>query len=324
VVLLWHQAIPGLPLTWDGVGNVPQSNCLWAWSVLPLSSHLYGSEENWRDGTASLAPFAFSLGNCRGSLSPAQHRAQASSPQLCQTHSSCSPACCPGRLPSLLKLLRPCISPGEGAYRPAWEMGLSRHFSLGSILPPSTGSAEAKSQTTGAFQHVCCPASSPFCSVKENRVSWLFRSCFWPGKQGCFASETYPISRYNLPNSPSSFQPMSRQTCAASRRFSFALGTGRQVPGFGDVTHGQAPDGHVVSHTLFWLPKVQIVNKKLDFSSVQSKCGSKDNIKHIPGGGSVSTFTLSMHYNSPYYTWHVVYTKSPMLSAATLPSDSYW
>lgn len=32
---------------------------------------------------------------------------------------------------------------------------------------------------------------------------------------------------------------------------------------------------------------MQIINKKLDFSSVQSKCGSKDNIKHIPGGGSV-------------------------------------
>uniref|UniRef100_A0A8C0HIF6 Microtubule-associated protein n=1 Tax=Buteo japonicus TaxID=224669 RepID=A0A8C0HIF6_9AVES len=70
--------------------------------------------------------------------------------------------------------------------------------------------------------------------------------------------------------------------------------------------------------------KVQIINKKLDFSSVQSKCGSKDNIKHIPGGGSVSTFTLSMHCNSSYYKWHVVYTKPPMLSAATLPSDSYW
>uniref|UniRef100_A0A8C3RIQ7 Microtubule-associated protein n=1 Tax=Cyanoderma ruficeps TaxID=181631 RepID=A0A8C3RIQ7_9PASS len=32
---------------------------------------------------------------------------------------------------------------------------------------------------------------------------------------------------------------------------------------------------------------VQIINKKLDFSSVQSRCGSKDNIKHIPGGGQV-------------------------------------
>ncbi|XP_069778172.1 microtubule-associated protein 4-like isoform X2 [Narcine bancroftii] len=33
--------------------------------------------------------------------------------------------------------------------------------------------------------------------------------------------------------------------------------------------------------------KVQIVNKKVDYSHVQSKCGSKDNIKHIPGGGNV-------------------------------------
>ncbi|XP_039693557.1 microtubule-associated protein 4 isoform X6 [Pteropus medius] len=34
--------------------------------------------------------------------------------------------------------------------------------------------------------------------------------------------------------------------------------------------------------------KVQIVSKKLNYSHVQSKCGSKDNIKHVPGGGNVS------------------------------------
>lgn len=49
-----------------------------------------------------------------------------------------------------------------------------------------------------------------------------------------------------------------------------------------------------VTHPFFWLSKVQIINKKLDLSNVQSKCGSKDNIKHVPGGGSVSTVTLSL------------------------------
>lgn len=34
--------------------------------------------------------------------------------------------------------------------------------------------------------------------------------------------------------------------------------------------------------------KVQIVSKKVNYSHIQSKCGSKDNIKHVPGGGSVS------------------------------------
>ncbi|XP_029820526.1 microtubule-associated protein 4 [Manacus vitellinus] len=34
--------------------------------------------------------------------------------------------------------------------------------------------------------------------------------------------------------------------------------------------------------------KVQIVSKKANYSHVQSKCGSKDNIKHVPGGGNVS------------------------------------
>ncbi|KAM4551680.1 uncharacterized protein PAE49_015366 isoform 7-T7 [Odontesthes bonariensis] len=33
--------------------------------------------------------------------------------------------------------------------------------------------------------------------------------------------------------------------------------------------------------------KVQIVHKKLDFSHVTSRCGSKDNMKHVPGGGNV-------------------------------------
>ncbi|XP_067329953.1 microtubule-associated protein 4 isoform X2 [Channa argus] len=33
--------------------------------------------------------------------------------------------------------------------------------------------------------------------------------------------------------------------------------------------------------------RVQIVHKKLDFSHVTSRCGSKDNMKHVPGGGNV-------------------------------------
>ncbi|XP_045897563.1 microtubule-associated protein 4-like, partial [Micropterus dolomieu] len=33
--------------------------------------------------------------------------------------------------------------------------------------------------------------------------------------------------------------------------------------------------------------RVQILNKKVDLSKVTSKCGSKDNIKHKPGGGDV-------------------------------------
>ncbi|XP_031759685.1 microtubule-associated protein 4 isoform X11 [Xenopus tropicalis] len=33
---------------------------------------------------------------------------------------------------------------------------------------------------------------------------------------------------------------------------------------------------------------VQIVSKRVNYSHVQSKCGSKDNIKHVPGGGNVT------------------------------------
>ncbi len=39
--------------------------------------------------------------------------------------------------------------------------------------------------------------------------------------------------------------------------------------------------------------QVKILNQKLDFSNVQSKCGSKDNIKHAPGGGNVSNYGLN-------------------------------
>lgn len=47
------------------------------------------------------------------------------------------------------------------------------------------------------------------------------------------------------------------------------------------------------------LPQVQIVHKKIDVSTVQSKCGSKENLKHVPGGGAVSDAL------SPYrYTDH--------------------
>lgn len=61
----------------------------------------------------------------------------------------------------------------------------------------------------------------------------------------------------------------------------------------------------VVTHPFFWLSKVQIINKKLDLSNVQSKCGSKDNIKHVPGGGSVSTVTLYAPYCGLHLQkWH--------------------
>lgn len=39
--------------------------------------------------------------------------------------------------------------------------------------------------------------------------------------------------------------------------------------------------------------QVHILHEKLDFSHVQSKCGSKDNLKHSPRGGHVCTTSLS-------------------------------
>ncbi|KAM9417301.1 uncharacterized protein ACWYII_023424 isoform 20-T20 [Salvelinus alpinus] len=42
--------------------------------------------------------------------------------------------------------------------------------------------------------------------------------------------------------------------------------------------------------------KVQILNKKVDLSKVTSKCGSKANIKHKPGGGDVKTESQKVNY----------------------------
>ncbi|NXY21879.1 MTAP2 protein, partial [Atrichornis clamosus] len=40
---------------------------------------------------------------------------------------------------------------------------------------------------------------------------------------------------------------------------------------------------------------VRILNKKIDFSDIQSRCGSRDNIKHSAGGGNVSSMDTLMH-----------------------------
>ncbi|MEQ2196328.1 hypothetical protein XENOCAPTIV_014770, partial [Xenoophorus captivus] len=42
--------------------------------------------------------------------------------------------------------------------------------------------------------------------------------------------------------------------------------------------------------------RVKILDQKLDFSTVQSKCGSKDNIKHEPGGGNVEIKTEKLEF----------------------------
>lgn len=42
--------------------------------------------------------------------------------------------------------------------------------------------------------------------------------------------------------------------------------------------------------------KVQILNKKVDLSKVTSKCGSKANIKHKPGGGEVKIESRKVNF----------------------------
>ncbi|KAJ8277523.1 hypothetical protein GJAV_G00076130 [Gymnothorax javanicus] len=64
----------------------------------------------------------------------------------------------------------------------------------------------------------------------------------------------------------------------------------KHQPGGGKVSSSQsrtAPQAQASLTKDSGQAKVQIVNKKLDFSHVTSRLGSKDNIKHVPGGGNV-------------------------------------
>ncbi|NWV67392.1 MTAP2 protein, partial [Malurus elegans] len=50
---------------------------------------------------------------------------------------------------------------------------------------------------------------------------------------------------------------------------------------------------------------VRILNKKIDFSDIQSRCGSRDNIKHSAGGGNVSSMdTLALMCFGSYFLLH--------------------
>ncbi|XP_039512201.1 microtubule-associated protein 4 isoform X3 [Pimephales promelas] len=66
----------------------------------------------------------------------------------------------------------------------------------------------------------------------------------------------------------------------------------KHQPGGGKVTVSQSrTDTHTSLSKETSQGKVQIVSKKVDYSHVTSRLGSKDNIKHIPGGGNVQILT---------------------------------
>ncbi|NWR35514.1 MTAP2 protein, partial [Tachuris rubrigastra] len=49
---------------------------------------------------------------------------------------------------------------------------------------------------------------------------------------------------------------------------------------------------------------VRILNKKIDFSDIQSRCGSRDNIKHSAGGGNRSNVSAPMFCKSHFLPHH--------------------
>lgn len=44
--------------------------------------------------------------------------------------------------------------------------------------------------------------------------------------------------------------------------------------------------------------KVQILHKKIDLSNVQAKCGSKDNLHHKPGGGNIEIRSEKLEFKA--------------------------
>uniref|UniRef100_A0A803WD11 Microtubule-associated protein n=1 Tax=Ficedula albicollis TaxID=59894 RepID=A0A803WD11_FICAL len=250
-------------------------------------------------GAASLQP-CLPRGSCGGSVSPVQSRAWCPPPvlhtQLLFPAWPVAPGC-----PRL-------AVPGPGGFCGVWHRaGAGQAFP--SQLQPSSWHWLCRTWVSERCRGlwallvplsppslwVCCPASSPFCSVEGSRLSWFFWLVLVAWHPGL---HHHPVWSQNLPTSLFPFQPAADKSSSQPEIFLFTAGPGRQAPGFRAVTHGRAADGHVVSHALFWLPKVQIINKKLDFSSVQSKCGSKDNIKHIPGGGSVQIINKKLDFSS--------------------------
>ncbi|NWZ87527.1 MTAP2 protein, partial [Poecile atricapillus] len=50
---------------------------------------------------------------------------------------------------------------------------------------------------------------------------------------------------------------------------------------------------------------VRILNKKIDFSDIQSRCGSRDNIKHSAGGGNVSSMDTLSHFLLHHFNFFI-------------------
>lgn len=55
--------------------------------------------------------------------------------------------------------------------------------------------------------------------------------------------------------------------------------------------------------------QVQILDKKLELGNVQARCGSKDNIKHTPGGGKVSSDCCAVLSGSGWWFLRDVWRK---------------
>ncbi|XP_036733573.2 microtubule-associated protein 4 isoform X7 [Manis pentadactyla] len=121
-------------------------------------------------------------------------------------------------------------------------------------------------------------------------------------------SGTPPVDKKPMSAKPNSSAPrvglLAARTSASDLKSVRCLENNKHQPGGGRAkvekkTEGAAPtrkpepstaaktSGPAVGVQRLPAGKVQIVSKKVNYSHIQSKCGSKDNIKHVPGGGSV-------------------------------------
>ncbi|GAB1296946.1 Microtubule-associated protein [Apodemus speciosus] len=108
-----------------------------------------------------------------------------------------------------------------------------------------------------------------------------------PGQLPSNCRENYPLQGQNLERGVNRQNPENRSGYSSPLPRDAWQSLPHPIPT--NAAHLREPKKVAVVRTPPKSPSatVQIINKKLDLSNVQSKCGSKDNIKHVPGGGSV-------------------------------------
>ncbi|XP_016058287.1 PREDICTED: microtubule-associated protein 4 isoform X2 [Miniopterus natalensis] len=169
--------------------------------------------------------------------------------------------------------------------------------------PADLGRSKSTSSST-MKKNAIVPGAAPPAGVAPSRVKPTVTS---PRPSGTLATDKKPTSARPSSSAPRLSRPTTSTSTPDLKNVRAKVGSTENIkhqPGGGrakveEKTEAAAaarkPEPNAVTKTAgpgasAQKPpagKVQIVSKKLNYSHIQSKCGSKDNIKHVPGGGNV-------------------------------------